>query len=180
MSGDICQLSGGSLPPALRLFLRGCAATGRASQIAAPSQLLLEAAGLNQVDQVLHLLEEGADVETADEACIVPECLAGQCLDCGLWTVLWTLPLTVPASVPLQAGRTPLHWACQRGHTGVAELLLQKGAKVDAADKVWCCCCVDASSLAPSGCCLRCVPGSCCMWQVWGFATGCGGSGCML
>jgi hypothetical protein len=41
-----------------------------------------------------------------------------------------------PASLlNLQDGQTPLLLACQQGHTEVAQLLLDRGAKVDAADK---------------------------------------------
>ena len=36
----------------------------------------------------------------------------------------------------LQDHQTPLHWAAMRGHTDVVKLLIEKGADVNAKDKV--------------------------------------------
>ena len=35
-----------------------------------------------------------------------------------------------------QFGRTPLSWACESGHSDVAQLLINKGASFDVTDKV--------------------------------------------
>ena len=35
-----------------------------------------------------------------------------------------------------QAGCTPLFWACSRGHSDVAQLLINKGASFDVTDRV--------------------------------------------
>ena len=35
-----------------------------------------------------------------------------------------------------QHGRTPLSWACVRGHSDVAQLLINKGASFDVTDEV--------------------------------------------
>ena len=35
-----------------------------------------------------------------------------------------------------QTGRTPLFWACYRGHSDVAQLLIIKGANMDVTDEV--------------------------------------------
>ena len=46
-------------------------------------------------------------------------------------------PLRLPCTAPdPQDGDTPLHWACYNGHTEAALALIEKGANVDAADKV--------------------------------------------
>ena len=46
-------------------------------------------------------------------------------------------PLRLPCTAPdPQYGRTPLHKAIDKGHTEVALALIEKGANVDAADKV--------------------------------------------
>jgi hypothetical protein len=42
--------------------------------------------------------------------------------------------------VDVQAGATPLYWACSSGLTETAELLLDRGAEVNAGDKVTPCC----------------------------------------
>lgn len=34
-------------------------------------------------------------------------------------------------------GRTPLHWAADKGHPAVVQLLLTKGADLNARSKVW-------------------------------------------
>ena len=46
-------------------------------------------------------------------------------------------PLRLPCTAPdPQHGRTPLHKAILKGHTEMALALIEKGANVDAADKV--------------------------------------------
>ena len=35
-----------------------------------------------------------------------------------------------------QGGHTPLSWACARGHSDVAQLLINKGASFDVTDRV--------------------------------------------
>ena len=40
--------------------------------------------------------------------------------------------LTAPCTLPMQLGATPLHEAVCKGHEAVAELLLNRGAEVDA------------------------------------------------
>ena len=37
----------------------------------------------------------------------------------------------------LQLDRTPLHWACAKGHLTIAELLIDAGADLEAKDKVF-------------------------------------------
>lgn len=36
----------------------------------------------------------------------------------------------------LQLDRTPLHWACAKGHLPIVELLVEMGADLEAKDKV--------------------------------------------
>ena len=36
----------------------------------------------------------------------------------------------------LQLDRTPLHWACAKGHLAIVELLIDAGADLEAKDKV--------------------------------------------
>ena len=36
----------------------------------------------------------------------------------------------------MQDGKQPLHFACAKGHAAVAQVLLEKGAPLDVADKV--------------------------------------------
>ena len=51
----------------------------------------------------------------------------------------YSSPIIPPFS---QMGRTALHFACEKGDKGIAQLLIDKGASVNAADEVtymmWC------------------------------------------
>ncbi|MFP3959317.1 MAG: ankyrin repeat domain-containing protein [Spirochaetaceae bacterium] len=44
------------------------------------------------------------------------------------------LLMPVAVAKPQERARTPLHWAARRGHEQVVELLLERGANVDAQD----------------------------------------------
>ncbi len=106
----------------------------------------------------------GAQLALAEAAQCTCTCSA----ICLHWPWLWLQSaqhlLTVQcAPVPLldlQAGETPLYEACRQGHTAVLQLLLDRGANVDAADKA------RRQGCMPDCQCIDCIPTVHCMQRV--------------
>jgi hypothetical protein len=75
----------------------------------------------------------------------------GPCADCT------PLPLH-----DMQIGYTPLHLACANGRTAAAQLLLDRGAKVNAADQARPCCWLAPAVIVPKHCALIAAQHHCC------------------
>jgi hypothetical protein len=54
---------------------------------------------------------------------------------CAATAKCTSLTVKIASPLLLQVGQTLLHWQCLKGHAELAQLLLDRGAKVDAADE---------------------------------------------
>ena len=126
-------------------LVTGCLANGQpeaaeyVAQLGAPVDFA-GAAGIGRVD----LLQRFLDVDGPDAARVTDAQLKrGFAWACGygrLETVLFLLDRGFDPNVELHEqgeGHTALHAAAYRGHAGIVQALLQRGARVDVIDKTW-------------------------------------------
>jgi len=73
------------------------------------------------------LLLKGAELDAKDKA---------------RWSLSYGSCSAWPTDAAVQGMSTPLHWACENGHTATVEILLNKGAELDANKNVSLCFCM--------------------------------------
>ena len=88
---------------------------------------LIKAIQFGDQDRCHKLLSEGANVNKTDDTVSAFVRYPHICL--LLFYVFFML-------VKCKTGFSPLHWALQYGHVNIARLLLDRGADIDAQDKV--------------------------------------------